>query len=104
MAAGHTSIHFTENVLEKVQDNAVLYYQTGITYEANDNIDKAISNHLKAVSCNENFHPSHKKLGILFMARQDNESAIEYFEDYLNFDLPEEEKKTIKELIERISK
>ena len=93
-----------ENVLEKVTNNAVLYYQTAIAYEANDNIDKAISNHLKAISCNENFHPSYKKLGILFMARNDNESAIEYFQDYLNFDLPDEEKKTIEDLIKRISK
>ncbi len=93
-----------ENVLEKVTNNAVLYYQTAIAYEAADNTDKAISNHLKAISCNENFHPSYKKLGILFMARNDNESAIEYFQDYLNFDLPEDEKKTIKDLILRISK
>ena len=93
-----------ENVLEKVTDNAVLYYQTAITYEANDNVDKAISNHLKALAVNENFHPSYKKLGILFMARNDNESAIEYLQDYLNFDLPEEEKNTIKDLIARISK
>ena len=93
-----------ENVLEKITDNAVLYYQTAIAYEAGDNIDKAISNHLKAISCNENFHPSYKKLGILFMARNDNESAIEYFQDYLNFDLPIEEKKNIEDLINRISK
>lgn len=93
-----------ENVLEKITDNAVLYYQTAIAYEAVDNIDKAISNHLKAISVNENFHPSYKKLGILFMARGDNESAIEYFQDYLNFDLPEDEKKTISDTINRISK
>lgn len=93
-----------ENVLEKVNDNAVLYYQTAITYEANDNVDKAISNHLKAISVNENFHPSYKKLGILFMARDDKESAIEYFQDYLNFDLPSDEKKNIQDLIDRISK
>ncbi len=93
-----------ENVLEKVTNNAVLYYQTAITYEANGNVDKAISNHLKAISVNENFHPSYKKLGILFMARNDNESAIEYFQDYLNFDLPSDEKKNIQDLINRISK
>ena len=93
-----------ENVLEKVTENAVLYYQTAIAYEANDNVDKAISNHLKALAVNENFHPSYKKLGILFMARNDNESAIEYFQDYLNFDLPDDEKKNIKDLILRISK
>lgn len=93
-----------ENVLEKVTDNAVLYYQTAIAYEANDNVDKAISNHLKALAVNENFHLSYKKLGILFMARNDNESAIEYLQDYLNFDLPKEEKNTINDLISRISK
>ena len=91
-------------MLEKVTENAVLYYQTAIAYEANDNVDKAISNHLKALAVNENFHPSYKKLGILFMARNDNESAIEYFQDYLNFDLPDDEKKNIKDLIDRISK
>ncbi len=92
-----------ENVLEKITTNAVLYYQTAIAYEANDNIDKAISNHLKAISANENFHPSYKKLGILFMARNDNDSAIEYFEDYLNFDLPQDEKNNIQNLIKRLS-
>ena len=93
-----------ENVLEKVTENSVLYYQTAIAYEANDNIDKAISNHLKAIACNDNFHPSYKKLGILFIARNDNESALEYLQDYLNFDLPEDEKKNIKDLINRLSK
>ena len=93
-----------ENVLEKITDNAVFYYQTALAYEAGDNIDKAVSNHLKAISVNENFHPSYKKLGILFMARGDNESAVEYFQDYLNFDLPADEKKSINDLIERISK
>lgn len=93
-----------ENVLEKITTNAVMYYQTAITYEAADNIDKAISNHLKAISCNENFEPSYKKLGILFMARGDNESAVEYFRDYLNFELPKSERKNIEDLILRISK
>lgn len=93
-----------ENVLEKVTDNAVLYYQTAITYEANDNVDKAISNHLKALAVSENFHPSYKKLGILFIARGDKESALEYLEDYLNFDLPVDEKQNIQDLINRINK
>ena len=91
-----------ENVLEKIDSNAVLYYQTALAYEANDNVDKAISNHLKAISCNENFHPSYKKLGILFMSRSEIEDAIEYFDDYLKFDLPTEEKKNIQDIIARI--
>ena len=93
-----------ETVLEKIDSNAILFYQTALAYEANDNVDKAISNHLKAISCNENFHPSYKKLGVLFMARNDMESAKEYFEDYLNFDLPNEEKKLIQDTLNRISK
>ena len=79
-----------------------MYYQTALAYEAADNIDKAISNHLKALSCNENFHPSYKKLGLLFMSRGDIDSAVEYFTDYLNFDLPSDEKKNIEDLIKRI--
>ena len=93
-----------ENVLEKITDNAVMYYQTAIAYEAADEIDKAVSNHLKAIAVNENFEPSYKKLGMLFLARNDKESAIEYFEDYLKFDLPKEERKNIEGLIERIKK
>lgn len=93
-----------ETVLEKIDSNAILFYQTALAYEANDNIDKAISNHLKAISCNENFHPSYKKLGVLFMARNDFDSALEYFNDYLNFDLPVDEKNNIKDIISRISR
>jgi hypothetical protein len=36
------------------------------------------------------------------MARGDNEDAIEYLEDYLNMDIPDEEKENIKKIIERI--
>lgn len=93
-----------EHVLELVDNNAIIYYQTALAYEANDNIDKAISNHLKAAALNSNFHPAYKKLGILFMARNDIEDAIEYFNDYLKFDLPKDEKDRIQELITRISK
>ena len=93
-----------ENVLEKITTNAVMYYQTALAYEAADNLDKAVSNHLKALSCNEKFEPSYKKLGMLFLARGDKESAIEYFNDYLNFDLSEEERRDIEALVKRISR
>ena len=36
------------------------------------------------------------------MARNDFEDAIEYFEEYASFDIPEEEKDSVKKLIERI--
>ena len=36
------------------------------------------------------------------MARNDFEDAIEYFEQYLKFDLPEEEKKPIQNSVDRI--
>ena len=38
------------------------------------------------------------------MARGDKEDAIEYFEDYINLDIPEEEKENTKKLIEKIKK
>ena len=36
------------------------------------------------------------------MAKGDNRSAIDYFEDYLNFDLSEDEKKQVENLIEKL--
>ncbi len=71
-------------------------FLSGQAYEANDEIDKALSNHLKAIAINQEFYPAYKKAGILFLARHDIEDAIEHFEDYLKFDLPEEEKDNIK--------
>lgn len=91
-----------ENVVEFVENNALIYYYLGQAYEANDEIDKAISNHLKAITVNQQFHPAYKKLGILFMARGDFEDALEYLEDYINLDIPEEEKNNTNGLIARI--
>lgn len=93
-----------ENVLEKVQNNPVIFYQTALSYEMQDNIDKAISNHLKAITVNDKFPLSYKRLGMLYMARKDFEDAKEYFEDYLKFDLSKEEKNNIKSVINKIKK
>ena len=38
------------------------------------------------------------------MARGDYEDAVEYLEDYLNFDIPEEEKTKVSALIDSIKK
>ena len=63
---------------------------------------KLISNYLKAIAVNDKFILAYKKVGILFLARGDYEDAIEYFEDYMNFDIPEEEKDSVSKLVERI--
>ena len=63
-----------------------------------------LSNFLKAIARNDSFSPAYKKAGILFFARGDYDDAIEYFEDYMTLDIPEEEKTKIKELVERIKK
>lgn len=93
-----------ENVLEFKPDNYLIYYYLGEAYEANDEIDKAISGYLKCISRNDAFAPAYKKVAILFFARGDFEDAIEYFEDYINFDIPKEESENVKKLIERIKK
>jgi len=90
-----------ELVLEKTQ-SSLLYYMLGEAYQADEAIDKAIGAYLKAITLNENFPFAYKKLGMLFMARGDNESAREYFEDYLNLDMAEEEKENIRKILERI--
>ena len=90
--------------LEFKDQNELIYFYLAEAYEANDEIDKAISNYLKSTAINNHFHPAFKKLGMLFMARGDFDDAIEYFEDYINFDIPQEEKNNVKNLITRINK
>lgn len=91
-----------EIILSQIVDNPDLYFHTGCAYEAEGNIDKAISNFLKAVNVNEAYYPAYKKLALCFMARGENEDAIEYFEDYLQFDLSDEEKEDINKVIARL--
>ena len=99
-----SAIENFENVLEYKNENPWIYYYLGEAYEANDEIDKALSNFLKAIAHNDSFSPAYKKVGILFFARGDYDDAIEYFEDYINLDIPKEEVVKIKELIGRIKK
>ena len=91
-----------ESVVEFKKDNALIYYYLGQAYEANDEIDKAISNYLKALTINDKFHPAYKKLGILFLARKDYEDALEYFNDYMEHDIPQEEIDNTKKIVSKI--
>ena len=93
--------HF-ETVTEYRQDSELLFYSLAQAYEANNEIDKAISNYLKSIAVNDKFTLAYKKVAILFMARNDFEDALEYFEDYTNFDIPQEEKDSVNKLVERI--
>lgn len=88
-----------EHVLEKRDDNAIFFYRTGLAYEAADNIDKALSNFLKAIATDRFMYQPYKRAAIMFLAQGDKESAKEYFTDYLKFDLPDEEKEDIKSII-----
>ena len=92
-----------ETVITYQENNELLYYALAQAYEANNEIDKAISNYLKAIAVNDKFTLAYKKVGVLFLARNDYEDAIEYFEDYLNFDIPQEEKDSVEKLVERIN-
>lgn len=93
-----------ENVLKYKNDNEWIFYYLGQAYEANNEIDKAISNYLKAITVNDKFYPAYKKAGVLFLTRNDYDDAIEYFEDYIKLDIPDEEIKNIKKTIERIKR
>ena len=97
-----SAIENFENVLEFKDANPLIYYYLAEAYEANNEIDKAISNYLKSIAHNENFSPAYKKVAILFMARGDIEDAAEYFDDYLSFDIPKEEKDKINKITERL--
>lgn len=91
-----------EEVLNYIEDNELIFYQTALAYEANDEIDKAISNLLKSIAVNDKFPLGYKRLGMLFMARGDMEDAKEYYEEYLKFDIPQEEKEQIQNILNRL--
>lgn len=97
-----SAIENLENVLEYKQDNELIYFYLAEAYQANDEIDKAISNFLKAIATNNKFPLPYKKVAILFMARGDYEDAVEYLEDYMNFDILPEEKENTQKLIDKI--
>lgn len=92
-----------ENVLE-YKPNEWVYFYLAEAYEANNEIDKAISNYLKAIAHKSDFILPYKKVAIMFLARGDWEDALEYFEDYLTMEIPGEEKAKITDLVERIKK
>lgn len=91
-----------ENVIEYKENNEFLYYYLAQSYEANNEIDKAISNYLKANACNTKFPMPYKKLGVLFLAREEYADAIEFFTDYIKLDIPDEERNNVNALVERI--
>ncbi len=99
-----SAIENFENVLNYKDDNEWIYYYLAEAYQANDEIDKAISNFLKSIATNNKFPMPYKKVAILFMAREDYDDAIEYLEDYLKFDIPQEEKHNVTSLINNIKK
>lgn len=99
-----SAIENFENVLEYKDNNELIYYNLAEAYQANDEIDKAISNFLKSIASNNKFPLAYKKVAILFMARGDWEDATEYFEDYVKFDIPQEEKDKTTEMIENLKK
>ena len=97
----NSAISNYEQLLEHHQ-SAIMYYNLGMAYEANDEIDKAMASYFKCIALNEKFPFAHKKLGVLFLARGEKEDAKEYFENYTNLDIPESEKQEIAALLERI--
>ena len=84
--------------------SAIIFYNLGEAYEADGQTDKAIGAYLKAITINEKFPFAYKKLGMLFMARGDMESAKEYFEDYLKLDIAQDEKESVQKVLKRIEK
>lgn len=96
-----SAISNLELVVEKVR-NHLLYCMLGEAYQADDQIDKAIGAYLKATMLNEKFPVPYKKLATLFLGRNDKISAKEYLEDYLELDIPEEEKVSTRKILDRI--
>lgn len=100
----YCAIENFENILEFKEDNPYIYFYLAQAYEMNNEIDKAISNYLKTIAHDSGFRQAYKKVAILFLARGDYDDAIEYLEEYSEMELPKEEIKNVKALIERIKK
>lgn len=98
-----SAISNLELVTEKTR-NHLLYFMLAEAYQADDQIDRAIGAYLKTIMLNEKFALPYKKLGILFLGRNDSVSAVEYFEDYLKLDIPEDEKISVRKILDRIKK
>ncbi len=98
-----SAISNLELVTEKTR-NHLLFYMLGEAYQADDQIDRAIGAFLKSIMLNEKFALPYKKLGILFLGRCDETSAVEYFEDYLKLDVPNDEKEQVRKILDRIKK
>ena len=96
-----SAISNLELVVENVRSH-LLYYMLGEAYQADEQIDKAIGAYLKSIMLNEKFALPYKKLGILFLGRGDKLSSIEYFEYYLELDVPEDEKQSTRQVLNRI--
>lgn len=91
-----------ENVVEHITNNEILYFNLAQAYEANDEREKAFTNYLKASCVNEKFFLAYKPLGLLSLSFGRKEDALEYFEKYIEFDIPEEEKTSIEKTIKRL--
>ena len=96
-----SAISNLELVTEQTR-NHLIYFMLGQAYQADEQINRAIGAYLKCLMLNEKFPLAYKKLGMLFMSRGDNTSAIEYFEDYLKLDIPESEKEQVSKVLNRI--
>ena len=93
--------HFNK-VLESVENSADIHFSLAQAYYANDDIDKTLFHLMNVISINPAYYPAYKKLGIIFMAKEEYTEAIEHFEKYLKCDLPEDEKEQINTVIKRI--
>ena len=83
-----------EKVLENQPENYDAYYDLGKVHYELGNYD-----------CHDSgFKQAYKKVAILFLARGDYDDAVEYLEEYLDMELPEEEVNNVRILIERIKK
>lgn len=96
-----SSIAAYENLIEHKQ-SAIFYYNLAQSYEANNDIDKAIGQYIMAITLNDKFAPAYKKLATCFLARGDRNDAVDYFKSYLKLDIPEVEKKGITKVLERL--
>jgi len=89
-----------EKQITKGGENALYYYNKGV--ELSDGSDLEISYYRKAIELDPTFADAYYNLGIIYFNRNQKETAIAYFEEFLKYSKDEEKKLKVKFFISQL--
>lgn len=91
------------DVKEKDIDEAFSYFAKAKDFEKENKPEKAIENYKLAVKLNPSFLEAYGNLGIIYAEKGDYKNSSDSFKKYLSLTDDPEEKKLVKQFIEKMS-